>query len=524
MKKKMDITTIMKSSYYEYAKAVYTRAIPSIDGFTEASRRLLYMAYSKGYYKYVKCAKLSGDTMGSLHPHGSAYSTIITLSTKYHGINLMDFHGNIGQYGGVYKLQDDPPAAERYTECKLSDNHGFVFQDWIPSCADLPSYDGQMMEPTLLPVSIPIILARRHTGIGVGFASSIQPFSLADISKMLVLWDEKQTKEEYANLLIKEKIFPTIPSGGEYLIDKEKLFQAYSTGRGSFRIRAIYKIQDRKVTITELPPDVSPSSLCEEIAKLHKATKGSKSRISKVENLTRETPHVEVHFKRNTSIKQIKDFLNSLKSIEKTVSINHTILKDGIPHQYSLWELIKDWIAFRKLTLSNKQQYLINRLNEKINRKELLIKVASHIVEVAKILDKPAPENKLKKLLEIEDEDLKVILSFSLSQLRKIEIEVIKKELKSLTTELKKTKVWNINTMAQNIGEYSPVEKKKISSSSSPTSAPSKPNWKKVWRDYVRTNLGKLPREYSTYLKGYTKEPPDIKPFTDKFIKSYGKS
>ena len=264
------ITRTLEENYMPYAMSVIlSRAIPEIDGFKPAHRKLLYTMYKMGLLgpTRTKSANIVGQTM-KLNPHGDAaiYDTMVRLSRGYEAL-LHPYIDSKGNFGKFYS-RDMAWAASRYTEARLDDLCKELFNDIDKDTVDfVDNYDNTLKEPTLLPASFPSVLVNANTGIAVGMASSICPFNLAEVCQTTIALMRDPEHDIAATLLA-----PDFPGGGQLVYDAKAIQEIYRTGRGSFRVRARYSY-DKSVNcidITQIPPTTTVEAIVEKVVDLVK--------------------------------------------------------------------------------------------------------------------------------------------------------------------------------------------------------------------------------------------------------------
>src|SRR5436189_2233007 len=270
----------MKRSYMDYAMSVIIgRALPDVrDGLKPAHRRVLYGMKSMGLSAtrgYRKCAKIVGEVMGNYHPHGDAsiYDTLVRLAQDFNmRYRLVDGHGNFGSIDG------DPPAAMRYTEARPEGIAEALMADLDKETVDfVPNYDETTEEPTVLPTTFPNLLVNGSAGIAVGMATNIPPHNLREvIDGCIVAIDQRgQPREARLRAVLKVVTGPAFPSGG-YIVGRNGIYQAFTTGRGSILMRAKSSVEENKkgdkqsIVITEIPYQINQARLIEKIAALAK--------------------------------------------------------------------------------------------------------------------------------------------------------------------------------------------------------------------------------------------------------------
>ena len=278
------IVTTLETNYMPYAMSVIvSRAIPEIDGFKPSHRKLLYTMYLMGLLNgnTIKSANIVGRTM-QLNPHGDAaiYETMVRLSEGYQAL-LHPYVKSKGSFGKAYS-RDMAYAASRYTEAKLAPIASELFADIDKDTVDfVDNYDATLLEPTLFPVTFPSVLVNANTGIAVGMASSICPFNLAEVCRTTIEYI-KDNDINVADTLLA----PDFPIGGQLLYNREEIEKIYETGRGSFKVRAVYNYDKSAncIDITEIPPTTTSEAIIEKVIELVKLKK-----ITEINDIRDET-------------------------------------------------------------------------------------------------------------------------------------------------------------------------------------------------------------------------------------------
>ena len=342
----IDVSAEMSQSFLEYAYSViYSRALPDArDGLKPVQRRILHQMYEMGLRPdkgHVKSARVVGEVMGKLHPHGDGaiYDALVRTAQSFSmRLPLIDGHGNFGSL-------DAGPAAMRYTEARLAPAALAMVDEADEETVDFGSnYDGQLLEPLVLPAAFPNLLVNGATGIAVGMATNMPPHNLGEViaaAKHLI-----ENPKATLKALMKFVPAPDFPTGGE-IVGLEGVQEAYETGRGSFRVRAtvtVEKVTSRKqgIVITELPYTIGPEKVVEKIADLVKAKKILG--ISDIVDLTdgQQGTKVVVELKNGYEPEEILEKLYKLTPMEDQFSVNAVALVDGR-------ELIPDVLAESKV-------------------------------------------------------------------------------------------------------------------------------------------------------------------------------
>ena len=340
------ITRTLEENYMPYAMSVIlSRAIPEIDGFKPAHRKLLYTMYKMGLLgpTRTKSANIVGQTM-KLNPHGDAaiYDTMVRLSRGYEAL-LHPYIDSKGNFGKFYS-RDMAWAASRYTEARLDDLCKELFNDIDKDTVDfVDNYDNTLKEPTLLPASFPSVLVNANTGIAVGMASSICPFNLAEVCQTTIAL-MRDPEHDIATTLLA----PDFPGGGQLVYDAKAIQEIYRTGRGSFRVRARYSY-DKSVNcidITQIPPTTTVEAIVEKVVDLVKHGK-----LKEISDIRDETGldglKITIDLKRGVDPDRLMQRLFKFTPLEDSFSCNFNVLIAGVPRVLGVGDLLQEWVAFR---------------------------------------------------------------------------------------------------------------------------------------------------------------------------------
>lgn len=340
------ITQTLEDNYMPYAMSVIvSRALPEIDGFKPAHRKLLYTMYDMGLLKggRTKSANIVGSTM-HLNPHGDAaiYDTMVRMGRGNESL-LVPFVDSKGNFGKAYS-RDMAYAASRYTEAKLDPVCEELFRDIDKDTVDfVPNYDGTTTEPALLPVTFPAILANNTLGIAVGMASNICSFNLAELCQTTIAL-MKNPQHDLATTLPA----PDFVGGGYILYDAAEMQKIYNSGRGSVRVRAQYQYQKdgNMLEITQIPPTTTVEAIMDKIADLVKAGK-----IKEVSYMRDETDlnglKLAIDLKRGQDPEKVMQKLFKMTPLEDSFSCNFNVLVGGQPRVMGVREILNEWVAFR---------------------------------------------------------------------------------------------------------------------------------------------------------------------------------
>ena len=444
----IDVSQEMSESFLEYAYSViYSRALPDArDGLKPVQRRILHQMSDMGLRPdkgHVKCARAVGEVMGKLHPHGDGaiYDAMVRMAQSFSmRLPLIDGHGNFGSL-------DSGPAAMRYTESRLAPAAMAMVNESDENTVDFGSnYDGQLLEPQVLPAAFPNLLVNGATGIAVGMATNMAPHNLGEViaaTKHLI-----ENPKATLKALMKFVPAPDFPTGGE-IVGKEGIAEAYESGRGSFKVRAtvtVEKVTARKqgLVITELPYNIGPEKIVEKIADLVKAKKIQG--ISDIVDLSdgQQGTKVVVELKNGFEPEDVLANLFKLTPMEDQFSVNAVALVGGKPLTLGLKELLQVFIDHRIEVIRRRSEFRKAKAESRLNLVDGLLKAIIDIDKVIKLIraaeDAPEAKAALIKAYKLSDEQATYILDMPLrrlTKLSKLELETEQKDLKAIVTKLK---------------------------------------------------------------------------------------
>ena len=443
--------TEMQQSYLEYAMSVIVgRALPDVrDGLKPVHRRILYAMHELGLTPdrpHRKCARVVGDVLGKYHPHGdqSVYDALVRLvqdfSSRY---PLLGGHGNFGS------VDNDPPAAMRYTETRLAaiGNEALLTEIGESTVEFVGNFDNSQQEPTVLPAQLPILLLNGSSGIAVGMATNIPPHNLGEVVDGLVaLIDNPDLSDARLFELIPGPDFPT---GGE-ILGIEGIREAYTTGRGSIPVRGVANIEELAVgrgkhrrtaiIITELPFQVNKASMIEKIAEL--VNQGKIEGISDLRDESdRDGIRVVVELRRDVNPQKILNALYRQTALQNNFGTILLALTGNQPKQMTLRELLQEFLSFRETTLTRRYNHELDKAETQIHVVEGRLTALSHLDEVIDIL-RNAPDGttakvQLQERLNLSDRQADAILSMPLRRLTAMERQSLQTEFEELTTQMK---------------------------------------------------------------------------------------
>ena len=369
----VDLKQTMETSYIDYAMSVIaSRALPDVrDGLKPVQRRVLFsmIELNNGPDKpHRKCARIVGDTMGKYHPHGdsSIYGALVNMaqdwSTRY---PLVDGHGNFGSEDG------DGAAAMRYTEARLSKIAMEMLADINKNTVDfIPNFDETEKEPTVLPSRYPNLLANGTTGIAVGMATNIPPHNLGELIDAVVkIIDDKtegnQTTIEDVMKIVKGPDFPT----GATILGRKGIEEAYRTGRGKIRIRAVSEIEPmdggkNRIVVTELPYLVNKAKLIEKIAELHKDKK-----VDGIVDIRDETDQegvrVVIELRKDVNPNVVLNQLYKHTQLQDSFGVIMLALKNNEPKIFNLLEMLDSYLQHQEEVITRRTKYDLNKAEER---------------------------------------------------------------------------------------------------------------------------------------------------------------
>ncbi len=440
----------MRASYLDYAMSVIVgRALPDVrDGLKPVHRRILYSMDETGLRPdrpYRKCASAVGDVMKKYHPHGDSaiYDALVRMGQDFSiRYELIDGHGNFGSVDG------DPPAAMRYTESRLSRLAMELLRDIDEETVDFVSnYDGYEEEPVVLPARFPNLLANGATGIAVGMATNIPPHNLTEvIDATTALIDDPSLT---AVQLMEYLPGPDFPTGG-LILGQRGVHDAYTTGRGSIKVRAVCTIEeaDRKgdrerIVVTEIPYMVNKASLLQKIAQLVN-TKVVTGVADLRDESSREGMRVVIDLKRDANAQVVLNQLYKHTSLQDTFGVNLLALVDGVPRTLTLDQALGHYIAHQIDVITRRTRYRLRKAEERAHVLEGLLIALDHIDEIIELIRNSASADTAKTGLmerfELSEIQAQAILDMQLRRLAALERQRIQDEydeLVALITELR---------------------------------------------------------------------------------------
>ncbi len=443
----VDVSTEMQGSFLEYAYSViYSRALPDArDGLKPVQRRILYQMAEMGLRPdrgHVKSARVVGEVMGKLHPHGDSaiYDALVRLAQDFSlRVPLVDGHGNFGSL-------DDGPAAARYTEARLAPPALALTEHLDEDVVDfIPNYDGQFQQPEVLPAAFPNLLVNGTTGIAVGMATNMAPHNLIEVvgAAIHLLENPEATIED----LMEFVPGPDLPSGG-IIVGLDGIKDAYAKGRGSFRTRAKVSIEPlgprrTGIIVTELPYLVGPERVIEKIKDAVTAKK--LQGIADVNDLTdrHRGLRLEIGIKTGFDPQAVLEQLYRLTPLEDNFSINNVALVQGQPQTLGLKELLHVYLGHRLSVVTRRSQYRLRRRKERLHLVEGLLIAIVDIDEVIQVIrtsdDGEQARLRLMEVFDLSQPQAEYILELRLRRLTRfsrMELETERDSLKAEIAEL----------------------------------------------------------------------------------------
>ncbi len=445
----VDIQVEMQRSYVDYAMSVIVgRALPDVrDGLKPVHVRVLYAMYDGGYRPdrgRSKCSRVVGDVMGQYHPHGDSaiYDTLVRLAQPWSmRMPLVDGQGNFGSPG------NDPPAAMRYTECRLAQLAMEMLRDIDKETVDFrPNYDGRSAEPVVLPARFPNLLVNGSEGIAVGMATKIPPHNLREITEGVQWYLEHfdATDDELLEALIERIHGPDFPTYGQ-IVGRRGIRDAYRTGRGSITMRAVVNVEeDRRgrtcLVVTQLPYQVNPDNLAAKIDEL--AKDGRVAGISAVndESSGRTGQRLVIVLKRDAVAKVVLNNLYKHTQLQDTFGANMLALVDGVPRTLRLDQMIRYWVTHQIEVIVRRTRYLLRKAQERAHILSALLKAIDQIDAVIALIRASASatvaQQGLMELLDIDEIQARAILDMQLRRLAALERQQLVDEYNELMEQI----------------------------------------------------------------------------------------
>ncbi len=444
-----DLSNEMSRSYLEYAMSVIVgRALPDArDGLKPVHRRILYAMHELGLSPdrpFRKCARVVGDVIGKYHPHGdtAVYDALVRMAQDFSMRSpLVDGHGNFGS------VDNDPPAAMRYTECRLRPvTTDGLLQDIEAETVDfIPNYDGSQQEPTVLPARFPQLLLNGSSGIAVGMATNIPPHNLGEVIDGLVALIHNP---DITNLELFQYIpGPDFPTGAQ-ILGRSGIRDAYTTGRGSIVMRGVAQIEtieqrgrpDREaIVVTELPYQTNKAALIEKIAEMvnEKRLEG----ISDIRDESdRDGMRIVIELKRDAYPRVVLNNLYKQTPLQANFGANMVALVNSEPQLLTLKDFLTVFLEFRIEAITRRTQYYLRKAEEKDHLLQGLLIALANLDEIIHLIrhaaDTPTAKQELMERYGLSELQADAILQMQLRRLTALEAEKIRQEHEALQTEI----------------------------------------------------------------------------------------
>ncbi|WP_414564814.1 MULTISPECIES: DNA gyrase subunit A [unclassified Anabaena] len=442
--------TEMQRSYLEYAMSVIVgRALPDVrDGLKPVHRRILYAMHELGLTPdrpYRKCARVVGDVLGKYHPHGdqSVYDALVRLVQEFScRYPLLAGHGNFGS------VDNDPPAAMRYTETRLApiSYEGMLAEIGEETVEFIGNFDNSQQEPTVLPAQLPFLLLNGCSGIAVGMATNIPPHNLGElVDGLIALIDQPDLSDEKLWQIIPGPDFPT---GGE-IVGNSGIREAYTSGKGGILLRGVANLEEiaptrgskrrTAIIITELPYQVNKAGWIEKVADL--VNQGRIQGISDLRDESdREGMRVVIELKRDTNPQELLQNLYHQTALQSNFGAILLALVDGQPRQLSLRQMLQEFLKFREHTLNRRYSYELGKAESRLHIVTGLLKALSQLDQVIEILRQAADGSTAKislcSRLELSEEQGDAILAMPLRRLTNLEKHNLQQEFEQLSEQI----------------------------------------------------------------------------------------
>ena len=445
----VDLQTEMQRSYLDYSMSVIvSRALPDVrDGLKPVHRRVLYAMYDGGYRpdrNFSKSARVVGDVMGNYHPHGDSaiYDALVRLAQPWSlRYPLVQGQGNFGSPG------NDPPAAQRYTECRMAQLAMETVRDIDEETVDFaPNYDGRTLEPTVLPSRFPNLLVNGSAGIAVGMATNIPPHNLREVAEAAtwLLDNPEASTEERLTALLGIVQGPDFPTGAT-IIGKRGIEDAYRTGRGSITMRAVVEVDEdakgrQSLIVTQLPYQVNPDNLLLRIAEL--VGDGKLTGISDVrdDSSSRTGMRLIIDLKRDAVAQVVLNQLYKHTQLQDNFGANMLALVDGVPRTLTLEQFLRYWIAHQIEVIQRRTRYRLRKAEERAHILRGYLKALDALDDVIALIRASATvedaRSGLMEMLEIDEVQATAILDMQLRRLAAMERQKIIDEYDELMTKI----------------------------------------------------------------------------------------
>ena len=445
----VDIQYEMQRSYIDYAMSVIVgRALPDVrDGLKPVHTRILYAMYDGGFRPdrgFFKCSRVVGDVMGNYHPHGDSaiYDALVRMAQPWSmRMPLIDSQGNFGSPG------NDPPAAMRYTECRLAPLAMEMLRDINEDTVEFrDNYDGRSREPEVLPARFPNLLINGSEGIAVGMATKIPPHNLREVAAGVAWYLDnfEASDEELLDALMERVKGPDFPTRG-LIVGRRGIGDAYRTGRGSIVMRAVVEVEEdargrAQLVARELPYQVNPDNLAQKIAELVKDGKISGIADVRDESSGRTGQRLVIVLKRDAIAKVVLNNLYKHTQLQDTFGANMLALVDGVPRTLRLDQMIRHWVTHQIEVIVRRTRYRLRKAQERMHIVIALLKAIDRIDEVITLIRASASaaeaQRGLMGLLEIDEIQARAILDMQLRKLAALERQELVNEHDELAAKI----------------------------------------------------------------------------------------
>ena len=445
----VDIQVEMQRSYIDYAMSVIVgRALPDVrDGLKPVHRKILYGMFDSGFRPerpYVKCARVVGDVMGNYHPHGDTaiYDTLVRMAQPWSmRALLVDGQGNFGSPG------NDPAAAMRYTESRLTPLAMELLRNIDEDTVDFsPTYDGNTTEPDVLPARFPNLLVNGGSGIAVGMATNIPPHNLREVVDGVVwsLDHPDATDDELLAALMERVKGPDFPTAA-LIVGRDGIEDAYRTGRGSIRMRAVVTVEEdnrgrTQLVVTELPYQVNPDNLAESIAEA--VRDGRLAGISEIadESSDRVGRRLVITLRRDAVAKVVLNNLYKHTQLQTTFGANMLALVDGVPRTLRLDQFVRHYVDHQIDVIVRRTKFRLRRAEARAHILRALLKAIDQLDAVIALIraseSADAARGGLMELLDIDEVQATAILDMQLRRLAALERQRLQDEYAALEAEI----------------------------------------------------------------------------------------
>ena len=435
------IDKILSEKYLSYAiSTIISRSLPDVrDGLKPVHRRIIYSMYQLKLSHdspFKKSARIVGDVMGKFHPHGdqAIYDSLVRLAQNFSTRHtLIEGQGNFGNIDG------DNPAAMRYTEARLEKITRYFFDGIEENSVNFKeNYDGQNLEPEVLPTQLPNILLNGSSGIAVGMATNIPPHNLYELNECIIQLINNPNSNN--SQLLNNILGPDLPTGGEIILTYEEKNAIYLNGKGSFLIKSKWEIETIKnglyqIVITEIPYQINKTKIIEQIANLINL---KKIPLEDIADESDENIRIVLKPKnRNIDANKLMELCFKLSNLSTSFSCNFNVLENGIiPKQLGLKDILLHFINHRKTTIKRKSEFNINKIKLRLEILEGYLITYKYLETIIKIIRiKEDPKKEIIKKYKLTVNQAEAILSMRLGSLKKLDELNTKKEIKQLKEE-----------------------------------------------------------------------------------------